>query len=340
MHADDEDELDALSRAIANCSGALSSGCRVSSQRIGSVCVRVREGSLADGVGVRVWGVALSLSAELAAHPALLAGAEVLEIGSGCGLTGIAAALLGAARVTMTDSEPAVLDNLARCVRMNAGAAGGGGGGGGGGGDGSGGGSGGGSGSGDGDGSDGDADAANNSAEAGGAGRGGGPWAAANMRVATLDWREALAAEGSSADGGAACSAAGRDDGGAAGPGASDGPPAVRGGVTFDLIIGTDVVYESPHDVLVPAVLRRHLRPGGAALLCCAVRQTALFTSLAAACAARGLRYRAVTMPPPPGSAGIVGQPEDYEGGFLLMAIDRADAPCARWHRSDFAAPL
>jgi len=214
-----------------------------------------------------------------------------------------------------------VLENLARCVRMNAG----------GGAD---------------DGADGshgevDADAANNSvaaAEADVAGCGG-PWSAANMRVATLDWREALAAEGSSADGGAACSAAGRDDGGAAGPGASDGPPAVRSGVTFDLIIGTDVVYESPHDVLVPAVLRRHLRPGGAALLCCAVRQAALFSSLAAACAARGLRYRAVAVPPPPGSAGIVGRPEDYEGGFRLMAIDRADAPCDRWHRSDFAAP-
>lgn len=44
----------------------------------------------------------------------------VLELGSGTGFCGIVARLLGAAHVTLTDNEPAVLENLRKCVEMNA----------------------------------------------------------------------------------------------------------------------------------------------------------------------------------------------------------------------------
>jgi hypothetical protein len=32
---------------------------------------------------------------------------------------------------------------------------------------------------------------------------------------------------------------------------------------------------------------------------------------------------------------GILGRADDYEG-FLVMAIDRLDAPCQNWYRDDF----
>lgn len=36
------------------------------------------------------------------------------------------------------------------------------------------------------------------------------------------------------------------------------------------------------------------------------------------------------------GGGGVMGRQCDYEGGFLLMAIDREDAPYTEWHREDF----
>lgn len=38
--------------------------------------------------------------------------------------------------------------------------------------------------------------------------------------------------------------------------------------------------------------------------------------------------------------AGILGRDTDYEGGFLLMALDHAHAPCGHWHRDDFETVL
>ena len=34
--------------------------------------------------------------------------------------------------------------------------------------------------------------------------------------------------------------------------------------------------------------------------------------------------------------AGVMGPWSDYEGGFLLMALDREEAPCPDWHSEDF----
>lgn len=36
---------------------------------------------------------------------------------------------------------------------------------------------------------------------------------------------------------------------------------------------------------------------------------------------------------------GILGREEDYEGGFLLMAVDHAAHPSDLWHRDDFQPP-
>ena len=51
-------------------------------------------------------------------------------------------------------------------------------------------------------------------------------------------------------------------------------------------------MYEPLHAKLVAAVLAHRIAPGGAALLCCPVRQAATFATFEAECVKRGLRYR------------------------------------------------
>lgn len=57
---------------------------------------------------------------EMVAHPDVVSGHRVLEIGSGCGGCGILAAKLGAAEVVLTDYSDPVLRNLQDCLRLNA----------------------------------------------------------------------------------------------------------------------------------------------------------------------------------------------------------------------------
>ncbi len=54
-----------------------------------------------------LWPGGAALIAHLAAHPALVQGKRVLDLGAGSGLVGIAAARLGAARVTASEVDPA-----------------------------------------------------------------------------------------------------------------------------------------------------------------------------------------------------------------------------------------
>jgi len=58
-------------------------------------------------------------------------------------------------------------------------------------------------------------------------------------------------------------------------------------------------------------------------------------------CRRRGLRCRERTVQPPvagrgDGGDGVMGRRSDYEGGFLMMAIDHDAAPCVEWHSEDF----
>ncbi len=139
--------------------------------------------------------------------------------------------------------------------------------------------------------------------------------------------------------------------------------------MAFERIIGTDIMYEPSHATLVAAVLAHRLAPGGAALLCCAVRQARTFATFRTECARWGLRFhqRQVRQPAPCGAVlwaapqlpdrhlvhlvlvrpqvqplaeyeGILGREEDYEGGFLLMAVDHAAAPCLAWYQEDWDA--
>lgn len=403
--SEDEELLNAACSIISACSGPLACAGKVGEYCYGGLAVRIQEGPLGDGLGAKVWMVAHMMCLELASHPHIVAGHTVLEIGSGCGVCGIAAAKAGAAHVYLTDVEGPVLRNLRACMHLNAppsaaeadtptavtalGAAGrsspllqgqavpyeeeegqrgslqaaavlaaagdcteadct--------------------------DGSDpsssseaGDASSVDGAVDTGAAATGGasapamprlvavattssnpcGAWDAGNISVRLLDWAESLKALDMLGAGGGAPAAAlrqsplpplerqslpGR-------PSLDDVAPGLPLDQQFDVIIGSEVMYERFHADLVAAVLKHRLAPHGRALLHCAVRQCSVFAHFAEQCAARGLRYRRRQLEPLPARdgafEGLLGREGDYEGGFLIMAIDHADAPCLDWHRDD-----
>ncbi|KFY87385.1 hypothetical protein V498_07194 [Pseudogymnoascus sp. VKM F-4517 (FW-2822)] len=85
-----------------------------------------------DNIGFKTWGTALILAQKVLPHtpthlphlfPSSLAAPSVLELGSGTGLLGLAAAALWGAKVVMTDL-PAIVPNLTRNVEANEGAVG------------------------------------------------------------------------------------------------------------------------------------------------------------------------------------------------------------------------
>lgn len=110
--------LGSISDALSACSGIMAASRTVSTFTYGSIPVMIREGSLGDGVGARMWTVAHAFCRELASKPGILMGKTVLEIGSGCGACGILAAKLGA-QVTLTDHVDSVLHNLRYCMHLN-----------------------------------------------------------------------------------------------------------------------------------------------------------------------------------------------------------------------------
>ncbi|EFJ42582.1 hypothetical protein VOLCADRAFT_97402 [Volvox carteri f. nagariensis] len=116
---EDEEVLDACSAIIAACSGPMATAGKVSTFTYDNAVVHIREGALGDGLGAKVWMVAHMLCLELASNRELVAGRRVLELGSGCGVCGLAAAALGAGHVVLTDVEGPVLRNLRSCMHLN-----------------------------------------------------------------------------------------------------------------------------------------------------------------------------------------------------------------------------
>ena len=74
----------------------------------GRALARVGEVDYSDGgLGSRVWDASVGLSIWLCRNAHLVEGKQVLELGSGVGLSGICAALAGAAAVTLSDTQVA-----------------------------------------------------------------------------------------------------------------------------------------------------------------------------------------------------------------------------------------
>jgi predicted nicotinamide N-methyase len=386
--------LAAAGRLMAALSGPMACGGRVVSFSVEALALpprhmplRVREGAISDGLGARVWALAHVALRELAAaKPCLVRGCSVLEIGAGTGLLGVAAARLGAASVVLSDHEPAVLRILRACAHLNAPAveqARGGGG------------------EGEGDGED-DDDSSNalpsvHSSEAETVDGeedeeqeepkpphqdpSSASWDAASgaVQVRAFDWADSIARLDGEADAAPLRLALPDDEK------ANDYPPTLPLDQTFDVVLGSEVMYEPVHARLVAAALAHRLSPRGSsarALLACAGRERRVFEAFARHCAERGLRYRAVAVRPTAAdysdgilarhraAAAVVGggvgvgssgngskaaassaatpasaasSGVEYEGGFLLMAVDWGEDAVGAgggWHRDDFVEGL
>ncbi|KAK9917252.1 hypothetical protein WJX75_002356 [Coccomyxa subellipsoidea] len=282
-YSDDDDQL--VQRAcsiIMACSGTLSCSGKVRQHSFGPVTVTIKEGTLADGLGARIWAVANSLCSDLVEKPALVQGKRVLDIGAGTGLCGIVAAKLGAAQVTLTDYEEPVLRILRASVAANASCA-----------------------------------AANIShplivkaateksyevedlefdpedaeecdnlddfllgtakdtqAETL-------HWDLENMCVRHMDWADDLKRlQGKEVVLGSKGTM--RDEVG-------EIVPEVDASETFDVIIGSDILYEMAHASLVAAVLKRRLREGGAAIISLAVRDQGILDTFIMSASGMGM---------------------------------------------------
>lgn len=120
---DDEEAVDIAASVIASCSGYTARGPGTRTQTFGEHSIAVHETDYVEGgLGWRVWASGVVMCRELIArHREIgLHGADVLEVGAGCGVVGFLAARLGAARVTFTDYLPGLLSNLDRSVELNA----------------------------------------------------------------------------------------------------------------------------------------------------------------------------------------------------------------------------
>ena len=120
---DDEEAVDIAASVLASCSGYTARGPGTRTQTFGEHSIAVHETDYVDGgLGWRVWASGVVMCRELLArHGEIgLNGADVLEVGAGCGVVGFLAARLGARRVTFTDYLPGLLSNLDKSVELNA----------------------------------------------------------------------------------------------------------------------------------------------------------------------------------------------------------------------------
>mmetsp|Transcript_28490 Transcript_28490/g.54358 ORF Transcript_28490/g.54358 Transcript_28490/m.54358 type:complete len:352 (-) Transcript_28490:316-1371(-) len=113
-----------LAASLQACLRALTTGQEASLKMreytFGGHVLVIKESALGEGVGSKVWGAASIFNHKLLElAPTLVHAREVLEVGAGCGLCGLLAARLGAARVVMADCFAGVLRNLQQCVQLN-----------------------------------------------------------------------------------------------------------------------------------------------------------------------------------------------------------------------------
>mmetsp|Transcript_75550 Transcript_75550/g.125982 ORF Transcript_75550/g.125982 Transcript_75550/m.125982 type:complete len:277 (-) Transcript_75550:248-1078(-) len=92
----------------------------------GAVIIEQRPGTEStdesDGTCKRIWPTCLILARYLCAHPALIRGRTVVELGAGVGGAGLVCAALGARRVVLTDmldALPLISDNVKRNPVLN-----------------------------------------------------------------------------------------------------------------------------------------------------------------------------------------------------------------------------
>jgi hypothetical protein len=159
-------------------------------------------------------------------------------------------------------------------------------------------------------------------------------WESDNMSVVFLDWRDSMDCLDEGAPRRRSC-----DEARQGALGNSCAAPTVLPSQRYSVIIGSEVMYEPAHAVLVAAVVAHRLAPGGRAFLSCAVRCLKTFVKLDAECVRRGLRCQKKKFSPMADYGvdynGVSVREEEYEGGHVLLALDHASSPAHDWHRDD-----
>jgi hypothetical protein len=87
--------------------------------RSGLLALHVSNDMLAGETGCWDWEAGFFLSEFIFNHPDLFRGKNILELGSGCGMAGVALARVAAASVVCTDGDVEALDNCLQNLRIN-----------------------------------------------------------------------------------------------------------------------------------------------------------------------------------------------------------------------------
>ena len=312
--------------------------------------VVVKEGALGDGVGAKVWTAAHTLSHELASNPEIVKEKSVLEIGAGCGACGFLAAKLGARQVVLSDYVDQLLLNLRDALHLNGfgecritqGA----------------------------DSLDGDHnDAEDNDQYTAEVKQSpqtvsltteskANAWNCGHVAVRFIDWIDSLesvndkllrknnARFGSSCN--QSCKGLQRPDSQASlassrssSYSALDGmssrsiAPEVSSNKKFDVVLGTDILYEWQMTETVAATICHRLKPGGLALVCNAIRDQDMFDEMIRNMKRFGLHVGITPIQPELNDASICHYDQEYEGGFVLVACEHSSYPASSWYRND-----
>ena len=324
-----DDEQDLISSIISACSGPMATSTRLRALSYRGIPITVKEGALGDGVGAKVWTVAHVVCHEMVLHPGLVLNKTVLEIGAGCGACGLLAAKLGASQVDISDYVDVLLLNLRDAMHLNASAV-----------------------------TEVEVDelfdpegddvsecsdldgffAAATTASNTGNGEGTGDnvednktlsWQRNNVAIRFLDWADSIRyLDGNSNDGnGSYCALDGASSGSVA--------PCLPDSTQYDLVLGTDILYEWNMTESVAAAIAHRLKPGGKGLVCNAVRDQKMFDAMVDQLKRRGLRVGVNRIEPLQEDGGVAPHDQPYEGGFVLVAVEHERAPADDWHRDD-----
>jgi predicted nicotinamide N-methyase len=370
--AEDETAMDLISSIIAACSGPMASGVRIRTLYYQGLPITVKEGALGDGVGAKVWTVAHTLCQEMAENHQIVAGQSTLEIGAGCGPCGILAAKIGAKEIVISDYVDQLLLNLRDALHMN-GLSGeqnaelgskkledkvgvvwsgenvveenelvldenwdpeddkdvsecsdldaflrG-------------------------EGGEEERDGEEDNAAATGASL---PWEAGLTSIRFLDWADSVdylnrkengesEVEEESTVAPVATTAKTSNHAALDGFSSRSVAPGIPNSKQFDVVLGTDILYEWEMAESVAAAVAHRLKPGGRALICNAVRDQKMFDTLIENMRKQGLRVGVNQIKPRQEDGGVAPHDQPYEGGFVLVAAEHENAPAKDWHRDD-----
>jgi predicted nicotinamide N-methyase len=111
------------------------------------------------------------------------------------------------------------------------------------------------------------------------------------------------------------------------GPSTRSAAPQIPFQQKFDVVLGTDVLYETSMAVSLPAAVMHRLSEGGIALLCCAVRDQAMFDLMLRNLVWRGLTVKTFAAQPKAEDGGVVSIQHDYEGGYVVVTAEHERFP-------------